>query len=81
MRMTLACAAMCVLVGAATAADTKPRVLILTTGGTIAGQADPRSANGYKSGPVGAAQLIAAVPGIDKLAALSSYATPCHDSR
>ena len=53
MRMTLACAALCVLAGAATAPDTKPRVLILTTGGTIAGQADPRSAIGYKAGAVG----------------------------
>jgi L-asparaginase len=50
----------------------KPRVLILTTGGTIAGQADPRSAIGYNAGALGAQQLIAAAPGIDKLAQVTS---------
>ncbi len=50
----------------------KPRVAILTTGGTIAGQADPRSVLGYNAGKLGAQQLIAAAPGIESLAELSS---------
>ncbi|WP_442855107.1 asparaginase [Burkholderia sp. ABCPW 14] len=49
-----------------------PRVIVLATGGTIAGQADPRGANAYNAGGVNAQQLIQAVPGIDKLANLSA---------
>jgi L-asparaginase len=49
-----------------------PRVIVLATGGTIAGQADPRAANAYNAGAVSAQQLIQAVPGIEKLAHLSS---------
>lgn len=48
----------------------RPRVIILATGGTIAGQADPRAANAYNAGNVSAQQLIQSVPGIDKLADL-----------
>jgi L-asparaginase len=55
-----------------TAAAKLPRVIILATGGTIAGQADPRAADAYKAGTVSAQQLIQAVPGIDKLASLST---------
>jgi len=55
-----------------TSATELPRVIILATGGTIAGQADPRAADAYKAGTVGAQQLIQAVPGIDKLATLST---------
>lgn len=49
-----------------------PRVIVLATGGTIAGQSDPRAANAYNAGSVGARQLVQAVPGIDKLARLST---------
>ena len=49
-----------------------PKVAILTTGGTIAGQSDPRSAIGYNSAQLSAQQLIAGVPGIESLAQLSA---------
>jgi len=52
--------------------STLPRVIVLATGGTIAGQSDPRAADAYNAGSVGAQQLIKAVPGIDKLARLST---------
>ena len=51
---------------------TLPRVIVLATGGTIAGQSDPRAADAYNAGSVGAQQLIKAVPGVDKLARLST---------
>ena len=40
----------------------KPRVVIVATGGTIAGSADSATAAGYQSGAVGVDILIAAVP-------------------
>ncbi len=52
--------------------STLPRVIVLATGGTIAGQSNPRAADAYNAGSVGAQQLIKAVPGIDKLARLST---------
>jgi len=54
------------------ALSTLPHVIVLATGGTIAGQSDPRAADAYNAGSVGAQQLIKAVPGIDKLARLST---------
>jgi L-asparaginase len=48
------------------------RVLVLGTGGTIAGQASARAGNAYDSAKVSAADLIAAVPGMDKLAQISA---------
>lgn len=45
-----------------------PHVLVLATGGTIAGKADQRSAIGYDAGGVGGKQLIDGVPGIEQLA-------------
>ncbi|OUJ04521.1 asparaginase [Acetobacter cibinongensis] len=53
-----------------TATHSRPRVLILATGGTIAGKADARSAIGYDAGGVSGQDLIAGVPGLDKLATL-----------
>lgn len=53
-----------------TVTHSRPRVLILATGGTIAGKADARSAIGYDAGDVSGQDLIAGVPGLDKLAAL-----------
>lgn len=49
-----------------------PRVLVLATGGTIAGQADPRAAGAYKSGAITGDQLLQSVPGLDKLARLNA---------
>jgi len=51
---------------------TLPRVAVLATGGTIAGQAATRAANTYNAGAVSAQQLVQAVPGIEKLARLST---------
>ncbi len=50
----------------------QPRVLILGTGGTIAGEADPRSPIGYRSGAASIADLVAGAPGIETLAALEA---------
>jgi L-asparaginase len=50
----------------------QPRVLVLATGGTIAGQASARAGNAYDVGKVSAADLIAGVPGMDKLAKISA---------
>jgi L-asparaginase len=49
-----------------------PRVTVLATGGTIAGSASSRAEIGYDAGKVSAADLIAAVPGIDKLARITT---------
>ncbi|MCW3476161.1 asparaginase [Limobrevibacterium gyesilva] len=49
-----------------------PRVIVLATGGTIAGQATSTSAIGYASGKVTGAALVAAVPGMDRLATISA---------
>jgi L-asparaginase len=48
------------------------RVLVLATGGTIAGRAATRAAIAYDAGKVSAADLIAAVPDMDKLAQISA---------
>jgi len=50
----------------------RARVLVLGTGGTIAGQASARAGNAYDSAKVSAADLVAAVPGMDKIAQLSA---------
>jgi L-asparaginase len=49
-------------------AQKKPHVVILATGGTIAGAAATGTQAGYKSGAVGIDTMIAAVPGISDLA-------------
>ena len=60
--------------GAQTSAQTKapnlPTVVVLATGGTIAGAASTNVQAGYTSGQVGVEQLIAAVPEAKKLANL-----------
>lgn len=48
----------------------KPNVTILATGGTIAGAAATGTQSGYSSGAVGIDTMIAAVPGIEKLATI-----------
>ena len=47
-----------------------PRVIVLATGGTIAGRTDARSALGYNAGGITGEQLLAGVPGLDELAAI-----------
>lgn len=49
-----------------------PHIVVLATGGTIAGAADARSQAGYNAGQVSPEQLLAAVPGIDKVARISA---------
>ncbi len=48
-----------------------PRIKILATGGTIAGQGASADRTAYTSGELPIKDLIAAVPGIDKLAVIS----------
>jgi len=56
-------------------ANTFPRITLLTTGGTIAGQsAGQPTTGGYRSGVLGADALVAAVPGLATLAQLKSEA-------
>ncbi|WP_327140363.1 type II asparaginase [Nocardia sp. NBC_01327] len=57
---------------AAPAPGNLPRITILATGGTIAGKANANSAVGYTAGEASAKDLIDAVPGIDKIATLST---------
>src|SRR5690606_25398660 len=45
-----------------------PRIAILATGGTIAGAAESGTQAGYKSGAVTIDAMLAAVPGVEKLA-------------
>ena len=45
-----------------------PNVVILATGGTIAGSAETGTQAGYTSGQIGIQTMIDAVPGIDQLA-------------
>src|SRR5262245_33152164 len=76
MKSTKACLALaaavvaCLGVGAATAADKLPNVVVLATGGTIAGAAGSDVQAAYTSGQVGVDQLLAAVPQAKKLATL-----------
>src|SRR4029079_8412395 len=49
-------------------AQKKPNVVILATGGTIAGAAATGTQSGYTSGAVTIDAMLNAVPGIDKLA-------------
>ncbi len=57
-------------VGAAQAQTKKPNIVILATGGTIAGAAATGTQSGYTSGAVGIDTMIAAVPGIADLATI-----------
>ena len=53
------------------AAQGKPKIVIVATGGTIAGSAESTTAAGYKSGAVAVDTLIAAVPQMKKFADVS----------
>jgi L-asparaginase len=50
--------------------DERPGVIILATGGTIAGRGESETRPGYTSGEVSIDDMIAAVPGISELAAI-----------
>jgi len=63
----LAISSMQALAGQA-AADSKPTIVILATGGTIAGAAATGTQSGYTSGAVTIDAMLKAVPGIEKLA-------------
>lgn len=67
----LACLFLLHLVSPAGAAPL-PHIVILATGGTIAGTADARSQAGYNAGQVSPEQLLAAVPQAAGLARLSA---------
>ena len=75
-RLIVACLAVVVLGHAAharlraQAAPSRPSIVVLATGGTIAGAATTNVQAGYTSGQVGVEQLIAAVPEAKKLADL-----------
>jgi L-asparaginase len=68
----LAIALVVATLGAATtdAQKKKPNVVILATGGTIAGAAATGTQSAYKSGAVGIDTMVAAVPGIADLATI-----------
>ena len=51
-------------------AQQRPNIMILATGGTIAGAAATGTQSGYKSGAVGIDTMVSAVPGIEKLATI-----------
>lgn len=62
--------AVVLLAAATTFAQTKPNVVILATGGTIAGAAGSGVQSGYTSGQVTIDAMINAVPDVTKLAAI-----------
>ena len=58
-----------------------PRVVILATGGTIAGAETPRPSRGYIAGAFSIGSLIAAAPGIGELARLDAVQVSCIGSQ
>ncbi len=70
-RRSIAVTAMFSITAFIAVAQTLPRITILATGGTIAGSSDSQTSVGYTSGAVGVDVLIAAVPGLTKLARIS----------
>jgi len=60
----------CSFVAAVAAEPALPHVVILATGGTIAGAQPKEGDPGYKSGALSVESLIQAAPGVDKLARL-----------
>jgi L-asparaginase len=63
-----AIAALALMASPAQAQGKKPNIVILATGGTIAGAAATGTQSGYKSGAVTIDAMLAAVPGISELA-------------
>ena len=70
-RMPSGCAAALALLLVASAADAKPKVMILATGGTIAGAQASTAEAGYKAGTFSVDDLIKAVPQLKDLADIS----------
>ena len=70
-RWTVALVAALVAVAPALAADKLPNVVVLATGGTIAGAQAEEGGYGYKSGSFDIKDLISAVPNLDKLAVIT----------
>jgi L-asparaginase len=68
--LALLLAAVLTHAAAVSAQTKKPNIIILATGGTIAGAAATGTQSGYTSGAVTIDAMIAAVPGMDKLANL-----------
>ena len=68
--VTLMIVALAVSVQLASAQNRKPNVVILATGGTIAGAASTGTQASYKSGAVTIDAMLAAVPGINDLATI-----------
>ena len=67
-RVLLITAALLLTAGVSAADDAKPHIVILATGGTIAGSAETQTQAGYTSGQVGVDVLINAVPQIADIA-------------
>jgi L-asparaginase len=67
----LLCLVAVIALALSSTAQAKPKIVILATGGTIAGAQKSSSEVGYKSGSFSVDDLIKAVPGLDKLADLS----------
>src|SRR6187551_3662698 len=67
-RMATVAGVLLVSMQLAAAQARKPNIVILATGGTIAGAAATGTQSGYTSGAVTIDAMLAAVPGIDKLA-------------
>jgi L-asparaginase len=67
-RIAIVIAALVVTLQVATAETKKPNIVILATGGTIAGAAATGTQAGYTSGAVNIDAMVAAVPGIKNLA-------------
>ncbi|MDL2264984.1 type II asparaginase [Parabacteroides sp. OttesenSCG-928-G07] len=63
---------MALLVSFTAAAQGKPTIYILATGGTIAGQGATNIAAGYKAGVITVDQLVNAVPGLDQVATIKA---------
>jgi L-asparaginase len=66
--LALLAAALSLTSGEMALAQNKPNVIILATGGTIAGAAASGTQSGYTSGQVTIDAMVKAVPGIDQLA-------------
>lgn len=61
---------------------TKPRILVIGTGGTIAGAGASATTATYKAGQIEAARLVAGIPALDDIAEIRSqtlYAKPSGD--
>ncbi len=59
---------LCLTLGVESSVAQKPKVYILATGGTIAGEGTSEVVSGYKAGAVSVDQMLAAVPEITKIA-------------